>query len=283
MTNLPTPRTAVLISAIKASDHMNLRALSLLLLLGCNTAFAGIFSDDEARKQINDLTVRERTLQTRITKLEEIIDSQLLLKLHGEIEALKLEINKLHGQIEVLANENAQIQKRQKDFYVDLDNRLQQLEKTGVPATTEPGSATPPSSATTTSNAVSTVSPAENQAYEAAYNQFKAGDYQGSIARFKVFIKNHPKSDLVPSAHYWTGNAYYALRDFKSAIFVQKKLVSTFPDSTKNPDALLNVASSQSEMNRHTDARKTLEDLINRYPASDAAGKARQRLQAGKK
>lgn len=274
------PRTAGLISAIRASDSVNLRALSLFLLLGCGPAFAGIFSDDEARKQINDLTARERTLQTRITKLEEVIDSQVLLKLHSEIEALKLELNKLHGQIEILTNENAQMLKRQQDFYVDLDNRLQQLEKTGTPAapTAESGPAITPS----TSAAIS-ASPAENQAYEAAYSHFKAGDYQGSIVRFRSFIKNYPKSDLVPSAHYWTGNAYYALRDFKSAIFVQKKLVSTFPDSAKSPDALLNVASSQNEMNRLADARKTLEELISRYPASDAAGKARQRLQAGKK
>ena len=259
---------------------MNLRAFSLLLLLGCNPVFAGIFSDDEARKQINDLTARERTLQTRITKLEEIVDNQVLLKLHSEIEALKLELNKLHGQIEILTNENAQMLKRQKDFYVDLDNRLQQLEKAGIPAT--PAVESSPSTMSS-APATTSASPAENQAYEAAYSHFKAGDYQGSIVRFRSFIKNYPKSDLVPGAHYWTGNAYYALRDFKSAIFVQKKLVSTFPDSAKSPDALLNVASSQHEMNRLADARKTLEELINQYPASDAAGKARQRLQAGKK
>ena len=38
------------------------------------------------------------------------------------------EIARLRGQIEVLANELANTQKRQKDFYTDLDARLRNLE-----------------------------------------------------------------------------------------------------------------------------------------------------------
>ena len=45
---------------------------------------------------------------------------------------------------------------------------------------------------------------------------------------------------------------------------------------------MLNIASSQQEMNQKAAAKKTLENLIAKYPGSDAAQKAKQRL-AGRK
>ena len=44
------------------------------------------------------------------------------------------------------------------------------------------------------------------------------------------------------------------------------------------PDALLNMASSQQELGDSASARKTLDGLVARYPASEAAEKGRRRL-----
>jgi TolA-binding protein len=44
------------------------------------------------------------------------------------------------------------------------------------------------------------------------------------------------------------------------------------------PDALLNIASAQSDLNDNGAARRTLEELIAKYPQSEAALKAKQRL-----
>ncbi|MDP1718778.1 MAG: tetratricopeptide repeat protein, partial [Burkholderiales bacterium] len=71
---------------------------------------------------------------------------------------------------------------------------------------------------------------------------------------------------------------YYNLRDFKSAITHQQKLVSSYPDSATVADALLNIASSQMELGDTATARKTLDGLVSRYPASEAAEKAKRRL-----
>ncbi|MGH8745157.1 MAG: tetratricopeptide repeat protein, partial [Burkholderiales bacterium] len=78
---------------------------------------------------------------------------------------------------------------------------------------------------------------------------------------------------------YWIGNAYYAQRDFKKAIASQEKLLSAWPDSSKAPDGMLNIASSQEASGDRRGARKTLEDLLAKYAASPAAASAKQRLQ----
>ena len=80
------------------------------------------------------------------------------------------------------------------------------------------------------------------------------------------------------SSDLWIGNAHYALRDFKSAILAQQKVVQSWPDNAKAPDALLNIASSYLESGDQKTARETLQQLIKRYPTSPAAEQAKQRL-----
>lgn len=280
---------------------MPLRAFLLLLfLIGSSSSYAGLFDDEEARRQITgqqamigNLRTQSQALDARIVKLEELLSNQPLLELHNQIETLRLDLNKFQGQIEVLVNENELTQKRQKDFYIDLDTRLRRLEQpSGSAASEAVSSASGPgaSAETATEASAAAVPPAatnsgasagegeENRAYESAYNLFKTARYQDAISQFNKFLKSYPGSSFAPSAHYWIGNSYYALRDFKNAVSAQEKLINTFPDSAKVPDAMLNIASSQQEMNKKPAAKKTLENIIRKYPGSDAADKAKRRL-----
>ncbi|MEO7320170.1 MAG: tol-pal system protein YbgF, partial [Nitrosospira sp.] len=240
---------------------------------------------------IGDLRNQGQMLGARIAKMEEALNNQPLLELHNQMEALRFDLNKLHGQIEVLVNENELTQKRQKDFYIDLDSRLRRIEqpdesaRSGSSASSTNTSGVAPESnveapvAVAASPAASVVpGEAESRDYESAYSLFKTARYQDAISHFKKFLKSYPGSSFVPSAHYWIGNSYYAMRDFKNAISTQEKLISAFPDSGKAPDAMLNIASSQQEMNKKTAAQKTLENLVAKYPSSEAAEKAKRRL-----
>ena len=82
----------------------------------------------------------------------------------------------------------------------------------------------------------------------------------------------------MPSAQYWIGNSLYAVRDFRGAIATQRQLLTQFPDSAKAPDALLNIASAQSELGDLQGSRATMQEVVAKYPASEAGAKARQRL-----
>lgn len=278
-----------------------LRAFWLLFLIGCSSSYAGLFDDEEARRQIaaqqvsiGDLRNQGQKLEARIAKMEEALNNQPLLELHNQMEALRADLNKLNGQIEVLVNENELTQKRQKDFYIDLDSRLRRIEqpdesaRSGSSSSSSNASGAAPGSNVEAPAAVATVSSpaasavpgetAESRDYESAYSLFKTARYQDAISHFKKFLKSYPGSSFVPSAHYWIGNSYYAMRDFKNAISTQEKLINVFPDSAKAPDAMLNIASSQQEMNKKAAAQKTLENLVAKYPGSEAAEKAKRRL-----
>ena len=55
-------------------------------------------------------------------------------------------------------------------------------------------------------------------------------------------------------------------------------MLASWPDSDKAPDALLNIASSQAELGDVKGARATLQQIVTKYPNSQAAEPARQRL-----
>lgn len=257
------------------------RLVLAALLLATQVAHAGVFDDDEARKRIADTNVRldqmQRTLDQRLTALEQQLKSGGLIDLFNQVEAIKNDLAQLRGQTEVLANDLDQQQKRQKDLYVDLDTRLRKLEAGGgaQSADASPGGGAP---VPVTPAPVVTPAAAEQQSYDAALDRFKRADYVGAISAFGTFVKTYPKSPLAGSAQYWIGNAQFARKDFRAAIAAQRVLVQQFPDNAKIPDALLNIASAQSELGDNASARHTLEDLIAKYPQSDAAQKAKQRL-----
>lgn len=259
---------------------MYLRSLLLLsVLISCNTSYAALFDDEDERKKYRAAQQEQSRLQeARIAKLEEVTN-QAIIGLHNQIEELRREFSKLNGQIEVLAYDIKLSQNRQKDFYIDLDSRLRRIEQPAVGSDTNSSVVEGTPAAPAVSAASDTVeTDAENSDYQEAFNMFKIGRFKGAVSKFRSFNENYPTSELLPSSHYWIGNSYYAMRDFKRAIFVQQELIKDFPDSDKVPDAMLNLASSQKEINYITASQKTLKDLITKYPISEAAKKAKLRL-----
>jgi len=243
---------------VKSSIAAAFVATCSLLPLHANAA---LFGDDEARKAILDIRTRLDAMQTQVdTKAEKSSN----IDLNNQNEQLRQEISRLRGQIEELTNELANTQRRQKDFYVDLDGRLRKLE---------------PQTVNVDGKDVS-ITPAEQSAYDVALAHFKAGDYKNAGASFYDFTRRYPQSGLAPSAQYWLGTTYYAQRDYKNAIAAQQVVVKNYSSSPKAADALLNIASCQMELKDKAAAKKTLETLVAQYPDSESAQTAKDRLNA---
>ena len=278
-------------------------------------AHAGLFDDDEARRRIDalrkELAQQGLDNEARIQKLEDQLRNIGVVELVQQLEQMNQEIARLRGQIEVLANENQQLQKRQRDFYLDLDSRLKRVEPApaagSVPSSgTAGGNPSPPTLAAppASASAVPAAPPGpqfgpapapsgaptgppsreeqarEMKAYDDASNLFRRNDFGAAVEAFRAFVRDHPSSALAPNAAYWIGISYANMKDYGHALAAQEELLARHPQSAKAPDALLAIAAIQAEQGDAPSARNTLEDIIARYPASEAAGKARTRLAA---
>jgi TolA-binding protein len=125
-------------AVIAAARRLALAGAFAAAAIAVLPARAGLFDDDEARRRIDslrkELAQQGKDNEVRIAKLEETIRNIGVVELVRQNDELNAELARLRGQIEVLSNDNQQLQKRQRDFYLDIDSRLKRLE--GAPAGT---------------------------------------------------------------------------------------------------------------------------------------------------
>lgn len=236
-----------------------LRIALLLAALGAGHASAGVFDDDEARRQIADFRAKTEARFDQTAKAQ--------LELANQIARLQEENARLRGLVETLTYKQDVGDKRVQDFYLDLDSRLRKFET--APAAQSDAGAAPAKGG----------DPArEGQEYDAVLNLFKAGKYKEAGAGFAAFVQKYPDSSLAPNAQYWLGNAWYAQHDCRRAIEAQSVVTTRYPESAKAPDAWLAIATCQQELGNPTGAKRSLETLVGKYPASPAAESAQQRL-----
>lgn len=258
-------------------------AVSLALCVAL-PARAGLFSDDEARNRVEQLRTQVNALSDKIDAAKNAQDTvqHAQFDAANQIEALKADIAKLRGQIEVLTYDLDTAQKRQKDFYVDLDNRLRKLEQSaeahagaapnGQPAVTPDGSAGAAAAAQPPDPAN------EAKQYEAGLNLIRTGKFREAVQSFDDFIKKYPSSSYQPAANYWLASAHFQLREYNSASELYTLITTRYADDVKAPDAWLGIANCQVELGDMKAARKTLESVQKKYAGTPQADLATKRL-----
>ncbi len=255
------------------------RALLLLALCVAAPAQAGLFTDEDARKQIQQLEARVLKLEEHALKQDGDTDRQntALMDLQGQIEILNREIRNLRGQNEELVRGLQDAEKREKDFYVDLDTRLRHFE-----AGEEAAAAAEADLAAPDALAVPFDPVQENRAFEVAYGLFKGGEFAGAVAAFQEFIGKYPRSVHVPNSSYWMGNAQLALGDYQGALDTYQSLIKTFPNIPGTADVLFGIAECQRELKQDAAAQETLKQIVAKYPGSEAAAKAKELISASR-
>ncbi len=259
-------------------------------------ARAALFDEKEARQQILDLQQKTDAqnqatqasldaIKKSITALETKVNSQGLMDLLNQVEALNQELSRIKGELEVAQHYLEVSQERQKELYADTDGRLRKLEaaanaaaNTSQAPQNNEHSSNSAAQSTPASPEAATTEEAENKALDNAQLLLKAGKYKEAFEAFDKFIQSYSNSKQVPTAQYGLGYSQFSLKNYKAAIATQQKLVTQFPDSPKVPDAKFNIANCQIQLSDVEGAKKTLKDLIAQHPTSELISSAKRRL-----
>jgi tol-pal system protein YbgF len=218
-------------------------------------------------------------LDQRVGSIERVVRNESLLQIATEIDILRDEVRELRGQAEALQHESESAATRQRDQYLDLDQRLQSLERRtrgGDPLPAPVPEAR--SGAAPAPGALPSPGADDRANYQASLELLRQGRYPQAEAGFRQFLADFPGSDLADNAQYWLAETHYVNREFEAAYEAFRKVLDDYPNSRKVPDALLKVGFSQYELQRYSDARASLENVVQQYPDTTAARLASQRL-----
>ena len=220
-------------------------------------------------------------LDQRVGAIERVVRNESLLQIATELELLREEVRELRGHTEALQHESEGAATRQRDQYLDLDQRLQSLERRTRGGEPAPAASPDAGAAPTTgvAPAPSGGGATDRESYQAALELLRQGRYPQAEAGFTQFLANFPDSDLGDNAHYWLAETHYVNREFETALAGFRTVLDKYPNSRKTPDALLKAGFCEYELQRWADARASLEAVVEQYPDSTAARLASQRLE----
>ena len=284
-------------------------AAVLLPLAGCTSLGP---SEDPVALKVTDL-------EARLIRIERILENQSLIDLASQLEQLRSETQALRGQVDTLRYDSENAANRQRDLYVDVDQRLQALEQqqartaasaaamaaansamtpgsgatapgaavsgAGMPAAGGAPAAGSPASSGAAPAGSATQQPApaptgnDQENYQAAFDLLRNARYEDSANAFRAFLGSFPASPLADNAQYWLAETFYVRRQFEEALPEFQKVIDEYPQSAKMPDALLKVGFCNYELKHPDAARTALQQVARQFPDTTAARLATQRLE----
>lgn len=116
------------------------------------------------------------------------------------------------------------------------------------------------------------------QLYDAAYLDLTKGSYDLAITGFANYLKYFPETEQASNAQYWLGECYYAKKNHTKAAIEFHKVLEDYSTGAKVPSALYKLGLSLLELKSVQQAKKYLQELVDKYPGTQEAELAKHKL-----
>ncbi|SLM32945.1 putative aspartyl/asparaginyl beta-hydroxylase (Aspartate beta-hydroxylase) (Peptide-aspartate beta-dioxygenase) [Desulfamplus magnetovallimortis] len=120
----------------------------------------------------------------------------------------------------------------------------------------------------------------EEKLYMTAKSLLDQGANEDARKQFELFIEKFPKSSNADNARFWIADSYYRDKWYEKAILEYQRVIEEYPRGNKVPAALLKQGYSFATLGERKSARLILEDVINKYPQSQEAALAKEKLKS---
>lgn len=117
------------------------------------------------------------------------------------------------------------------------------------------------------------------ESYRQSIMLFGRGKHTEARRGFQAVFDADTAGDLADNALFWIGETYFAAGDLNNAVRYYTRVVNEYADQNKAPDAMFKTALAQAKTGDLALARRTLQQVIERYPYSSTASSAKAELQ----
>lgn len=198
-----------------------------------------------------------------------------------QLQVMQQEVRDLRGMVEDLQHQVKQMRSTQEDRYLELDSRVQNLQKQ-MHEGGKPASGAVTGTGETAGNDIADVnsedeiqssSTNEKSLYETGLDLIRKRQYDMAIQQLEAVIAKFPNGDFTANAYYWLGEVYAAKPkpDYEKARQALTQVMTYFPDNRKVPDAAFKLGKVYFLMGECKRAEQTLQQVVKDYPGKSVA------------
>jgi tol-pal system protein YbgF len=200
----------------------------------------------------NKVTTAITTLQSSINKQHEDRASQVE-QISGQIQALNDTMDELKVRLAKLSKQFEDMSATQQNFAAQQSQAQQQQQQMAQ-------------------------APAPDVLYNNALRDYNGGNNDLATQEFNDYIKFYPNTDLAGNAYFYLAEIQFKAGDFQKAITNYDLVLQNFPSGNKAAAAQLKKGFALLEMGKEDEGTQELKHVIQRYPRTNEAAQARERL-----
>jgi tol-pal system protein YbgF len=267
---------------------MKLHRIALLATLFLAMSFAPAYG---VNKDIIELQTQVQQLQQQMTAMKQSFDERMGVmrnlieqntdaanKTTAAINSLEASINKqqqdrgtqvdqISGQIQALTDTMDELKVR----LTKLSKQLEDLQSGQQSMAAQQAQAQQQQQALAQA-------PAPDVLYNNALRDYNGGNNDLAAQEFSDYIKFYPNTDLAGNAYFYLAEIQYKAGDYQKAIANYDLVLQNFPSGNKAAAAQLKKGFAFIELGKVDDGTQELKHVIQRYPRTNEATQARERL-----
>ncbi len=116
--------------------------------------------------------------------------------------------------------------------------------------------------------------------FSSALSSYNSGQYQLAVQGFQEYLQYYANTDRASDAQFYIGDSYYNMGNYPKAVNEFNTCLERYQSGSKLPTAQLKKAYALIALGETRAGGRELRSLISRYPHSNEADLARQRLKS---
>jgi len=244
-----------------------------------------------ANKDIVELQTQVTQLQQQMTQMKQSFDERMGImrnlleqntdatnKVTTAINGLQASINKQQqdrsGQGDQLSGQIQALNDTMDELKVRLTKLSKQLEDMQA---AQQSMAQQQSQAQQQAQAIAQA-PAPDVLYNNALRDYNGAKNDLAIQEFNDYIKFYPNTDLAGNAYFYLAEIQFKAGDYQKAVPNYDLVLQNFPSGNKAAAAQLKKGFALLELGKEDEGTQELKHVIQRYPRTNEATQARERL-----